>query len=379
MNPNDSNPNLNQVGTSSNGGPFVTQEPTSFGVPQMPASQGVQSVNNVTPTPMPAQGTPVTPVQMPAQGVPVTPTPVAPTPVSNTVVNNPNMEDPNAKLTEVKIPPSASNNVEEPQVINTTKKKASNILLFIIIIILVVFAVNIDKISEMYDNYMKTGSLTASNADPDNTTTSGYIKIDDTSSSKKINNINFYNFRKSTTDLSIGFNYESSVKIDDSASLGIYVELYNSNKEILYKELFKVNDTIEMNSVSNYTMTLESDIHTNAYYALVKQYTISELNTKTTLTCKYNENDYQYENVYYFTNNSLVSYDVTKVSLLDEDTSLEKEYNELKDKVNPSLNNKTLKYSVDLEKDNIIEPIYPKGLTPVIVKSRDTLKKWTCE
>ena len=372
MNPNDntqnSNSNINQAG---NGEPFVVPNPIGFGVPQTPNQQPV----NTPVTPMPANNTPVTPTPMPATNTPVSPTPMS-TPVTPTNVAT---EDPNAKISEVNIPPSAPSGAEEPQVINTTKKKGSNILLFIIIIILIAFAVNIDKMSEMYDNYMKTGSLTASNVTPDNTTTAGFIKIDDTSSSMKVNNINFYNFRKNTEDLTIGFNYEASVKIENVSSLGIYIELYNSNKELLYKELFKVEIALEMNSASNYTMTLDGDIRSEAYYALVKQYTPAELASKSTLTCKNTDNNYQYENVYYFTNNSLVSYDVIKTSLLEEDTSLEKEYNKLKDKVNPSLNNKILKYSVNLDENTSIELLYPKGTTPLVVKNKEIAKKWTCE
>ena len=175
MNPNDSTQTPNSNINQSNGAPFVTPNPIGFSVPQAGGGQApVQNSAPVPPTPMPApQSVPVTPTPMPAQGAAFTPTPVGPTVTPNTTPVNPSptvveqtKEDPNAKLTEVSIPPSAGNNVAEPQVINTAKSKGSNILLFIIIAILVAFALNIDKMSEMYENYMKTGSLTASKVDP---------------------------------------------------------------------------------------------------------------------------------------------------------------------------------------------------------------------
>lgn len=360
------------------------------GVPsgQTTSPQGFTVQGTVTPSvtpspvqPMPAQSVPVTPTPMPAQGTPVAPTPMPATPQTVAPVqvgSEQTKEDPNARLTEVNIPPSVPTATAEPQVINTTKSKGSNILLFIVIIILIIFAVNIDKMSEMYDNYMKTGSLTSNNVNPDNTS-SGFIKIDDATSSMKVKNIKFYNFKKSTEDLTLTFSFEAFEKIEDPAKLNIYVEIYNSEKEMLYRSLFDPQNQIEMNSTSSYTMVLESDIHSDAYYAFVKVYTGTDLSAQSTLTCKYSDTSYNYENKYYFVGNSLTKYDVTKTSIKEDDTTLETEYESLKNTTNAVFNNQSLTYTIDLEKTNIVTPIYPKGLTKAVVKNRETLKEWKCE
>ena len=391
MNPNGNTQGTNQVNSNGFGVPQTNSNVQPQGTPMggIQIGQTVASVptsapvNPVTPSPMPAQGT-ITPqaTPMPAQNTPVIPQPVVtPTPstpvISQSVVENTTKEDPNAKLTEVSIPPSASTTAE-PQVVNTVKSKSSNVLLFIIIIILVAFAINIDKMAEMYDNYMKTGSLTSTTVTPDNTS-DGFIKIDDASSSMKIDDVKFYKFSKEEAELSISFNYETYEKIDSLASLNMYIELYNANKEILYKELFSADGTIQMNVVTKYSMKLDADVFGDAYYAKVVKYTSSEVESTSTLTCTLTDEKYQYENVYHFKNNELISYDVTKTSLNEEDDSLQKEYYDINSKVTASLENKTLKYTVDLELNKDFKAVYPKGLTPTIVKSRETLKKWNCE
>ena len=52
-----------------------------------------------------------------------------------------------------------------------------------------------------------------------------------------LKDIKFYNFRKNDSGKYISFNYLSSVKYSDIKDEEIYLELYDSNKEILYKVL----------------------------------------------------------------------------------------------------------------------------------------------
>lgn len=385
MNPNDNtqnqnqNPNLNQMGGNTNNNQFVNPNPIGFGVQQPQATiTPVQNMapspsNNVAPTPMPSTMQNVTPTQMPASN----PSSVVPTPMTDASTLDQTKEDPNAKIADVYLPPNV-NMQSEPEVINTVKSKGSNILLFIVIIILVFFAINIDKVAEMYENYMKTGSLTEIQGTTNNTTDAGYIKIDDSTSSMKLNDVNFYNFRKDASNNSISLNYESYQNVDDSKSLNIYIELYNSEKELLYKELFNTNSSIGANTSSNYTISTDSDIINDSFYALVRIYSGSEISSTSTLTCTLADNNYNYENTYNFTNNSLMSYDVTKSSLSVDDSNLQNEYNEIASTVGATYVNGVLKYSVDLNNTNI-EPIYNLGVTPTVVKNRSSLEGWNCK
>ena len=77
----------------------------------------------------------------------------------------------------------------------------------------------------------------------------------------------------------------------------------------------------------------------------------------------------------------LSEYKVTKASKKANDNALQNEYNELKSSVsNATLEKNTLKYTVDLNKENgeYVE-IYEKDATLKFVKEKETLKEWKCE
>ena len=239
MNPNENpqtnNNGLNQANESTNVTPFVTPQPIGFNVQQTPQTVSAAGAQP-SPQPMPAQGTNVTPTPMPSAPSNVTPTPVsAPQPQANPVPNTPSAtvveptqvvsnqqiakEDPNAKIAQISVPPSVpQGNVEQVTVDNKKKKKGGSFFLFLVIGLLIYFTINIDKMAQMYDNYMKTGSLTATDVVPDNTT-DGFIKIGEPSSSMKVFNINFYNFTKNNAKSGVSFNYSSFESYDNPTSL----------------------------------------------------------------------------------------------------------------------------------------------------------------
>ena len=347
--------------------------------------------NVVSPTPMPAPAQNYNAAQMPAQPN-VQPVQPAQQPVqqpvqqpSQVVQSTPSMQTP-ASLTgaspKLTIPPAPSPaNPEEVTVVNTTKTKGSNIILIIFLALLILFVFNIDTVLKYYDNYVKTGSLTidTDSANTDNLV-NGYILIDDSTGSIKLENINFYNFRKSG-NLVISLNYLSSVDYSDTKTLGLYIELYNSSKELIYKGLFDTNGAVEKNSVRLYDITLDNYVYTNAYYALVKKYTSEDENAKTTLTCSLNDDNVSYSIVYNFNNNSLVNYSVDKsIKNNTVKSELDNEYNSVSSYVTATYANNKLSYTVDLNNiDDEFNPLYLYGTTPKVVSVKEELKKWKCE
>lgn len=279
---------------------------------------------------------------------------------------------------------------EEITVVNTEKKRTSSIVMIILVAILIAFVFNIDKVIEYYDNYMSTGSLTSKNTnETTNNLVNGYILIGDSISSIEIDKIKFYNFKKKEDESSIIFNYESSSKYDNPSTLNIYIEFYNSEKEIIYKELFNVGSGIEKDVVRTMSLNVPSEVLQNAQYALVKKYTNSEMNSTQTLTCKYNANEDEqvlnYNIVYSFKNNELVSYIVNKQILnYSEDSSsykrLNLEYNMVSQKINAVFEAGNLNYTVNLEENiNDFTPLYEKGTLITIIKNKEKLKEWVCE
>ena len=316
---------------------------------------------------------------------------VEPIPTTVVDVNPTNMQVSNTNITEEVVVdnsiPSASNS-SEPTVINTSKKKTSSIIVIVFVILLIAFVLNIDKVIEYYEQYMSTGTLINNNSASNNNLINGFLQIDDSSTNIKVSDIRFYNFRKSNNN-AITFNYESSTKYNESSNLNIYIELYNSNKELLYKELFNTENIIEKDTVRIYTMMLDSYVYQNAFYGLVKVYTEEEKNSKSTLICKFEETTdgvtAKYQITYNFINDSLTSYDVNKTiennNLLNQYyIDLSSENTEVSNYVTTNFSPLGLSYSVDLT--NKIEefiPLYNENTTPVVIKNKEILKKWNCE
>ena len=320
-------------------------------------------INNTPQTPLQPQNTnvPQSPVQQPVE------------------VNN--------SVTEVPTVPTGN---EEITVVNTERKKTSSIIMLILVGILIAFVFNIDKVIEYYDNYMATGNLTSkTNNETTNNLVNGFILIGENTSRIQIDKIIFYNFKKKDESSSIIFNYESSLKYDNVPSLNIYIEFYNSEKELIYKKLFDLTNTIEKDVVRTDSVIVPSDVLQDAYYALVKKYTQSELNSTQTLTCKYNKNEEEqvlnYNIVYNFKNNELINYIVNK-QILNYNTdsesynSLNLEYLVASQKLNAVFQSGNLNYTIDLEKDlNGYTPLYEKGTLRTIIKNKEKLKEWVCE
>ena len=368
----------------------VASAPVVTPVPQAPSVTQSVVMQEVTPTPVVNETRvtqiPVTPVAQTPNTPNVEPMP-APAPASPVASVTPMPTDPNAQIkpinlsgtqTVTEVPPQAAN-TEQTVITTATRSKGSNVILVIVIIILIAFAFNIDTILEYYENYMETGSLTKTNNTSNNVTTDGFVKIDEATANVRVNNIKFYNFKK-TNPMNVNFNYQSFNGYDNPESLEIYIELYDSNKNLIYVELFNPGKAIEKNTTVNYSMSLDSDVYEKAYYAQVKTYTASEKNASSVVTCKLTDSDYNYENKYTFKNNSLESYEVTMESISENKAVIEEEYNKVKDSLNATYENNILKYSVDLNSEiNGFSPEYKKGLTPQMVKYRSELKKWICE
>ena len=359
---------------------------------------GQGNVVQPTPTPMPSTGVAPTPAPMPAQSAPVAPTPVAPAPQSAPVAPvvpgpaptqavptaSPAQAVPTAAPAQtVGTAPEMPTSSEEVTVINTSKSRVSNVILIIIILILVVFVWNIDKVIEMYERYTETGSLTQNNTTPDNLT-NGFILINDNSSSIKVDTIRFYNFKKSDNN-TITLNYESPSKFQQSSLLKIYIEVYNAEKQLIYKELFDTKGEIEKDTVRIYTLSVTSDVYEGAYYALVKKYTPTDEEKTDTLTCKSSNEVYEYTNTYTFKNDMLSTYEVKKKYKVapeasEEKNDLELEAEKFKDNLNAKYEENTLTYTVDVTKEyEELTPIYSSSATKTVISNKEKLKEWTCE
>lgn len=302
---------------------------------------------------------------------------------STNTINEVNVT-PNATLNEL----SPSN--KETEIINTSHKKSSNIFMFIVIILIIIFIYKIDDVIAYFDNnFSPTINDTVDNTSSSNLV-NGFIVMNENNSFIKVEKIKFYNFVKSNNEIT--YNYVSDKKYKTTDSLGIYIEIYNINKELLYKELVNISnietDTIRLNS-----MKVTNDVYQEAYYILVKTYSEKEKSAKTSLVCKYNVSDDEivlnYQITYNFINNNLNDYTVSKEYL---STELNSKTTEVKDEllnenneaikygISTKYNGNKLIYTVDL--NNVKEgytPLYDSSAVKKTIINKESLKKWNCE
>ena len=353
--------------------------------------------NKVNTEQMPSKPNDVKPVNVPANGTNINPTPMNSSnnqPNQNTV--NPNeviLDKPKQDETNSVVEVATLNSSVAPITeVNTNKKKSGNFLFFLVIIILLVITFYLDNVVDYLteDNYKFLNGIT--NEASSGNLVNGFIKVSEETSFIKIEKIKFYNF-KQTTKNTIAFDYVSSKNISNPQNLEIYIEIYNSNQELLYKELFNPNEKIETDVVSQYKMQVSDDAYSLVFYAKVKVYTKEEKASKQTLTCSHtvkNENiELIYKNTYNFINNELSSYDVSKSYTTNKEsadkekykTEINNEYlNITKYKIVNNYKENLLTYSVDL--NNYPEgftPLYNKGTFMTAVKNKETIKKWTCK
>lgn len=277
----------------------------------------------------------------------------------------------------------------EEQVISTHKKKTSNLIMYILVIILILFVVFIDPIKEFITD--KIIDFKPNNPNTSENLISGFLKLEEKSGYIKVNNIKYYNVKKGD-GTNIILNYEPYKNSSNIEKEGIYIELYNADKEILSKTLFNPSK-IEKEVVRTFTFEVTNDVYTDAFYALVKTYTDEELKSAKTLTCKYTVNNdnitLNYVNTYEFINNSLTKYNVNKIFSYKEDNTESNKYkNELKSEylnindfnIKSEYNDTSLKYSIDLSNEiKDFRPLYKKDTIITIVKNKEELKKWKCE
>ena len=360
----------------------MTPAPSNLEMPE----QVQNPVNNSTPSTAPVSETPGIPTAAPAQEVSAIPE-AAP---AQTVVD--------------------ASKAQEVTVINTAKeKKGGSTLLIVLLVVLVLFVFNMNTVinvfNNLYNSILGKPQVVKNPNDGDNLL-DGYILINE-DSSVETDNIKFYSFKKN--DDALSFTYNASQKIQDVAILGIFIELYNTNKELLYKEVFNVSNGIDREVVKSYSIVLEDDIKASVHYARIRKYTDADYKSTQTLTCSQNlsEGDIKatYNITYNFTNNELMSYNVSKEAtqsipavqtnvdgtINNEGTTteveknkyeieIENEYSSLPTSIRGSLTNGKLTYTVNLENEIAgYTPLYKKGSIITVIKMKETDKGWVCK
>lgn len=283
--------------------------------------------------------------------------------------------------------------ISSQAVINTQKSKTSNTIIVILLLIMAGCVYFIDDILAYFNTNFSPTIKDNKEEELSNNLVDGYIKLGTPDSYMKTGGIKYYNFSLSETNKVI-LSFVSDRKLDETASLGYYLVLYNNDKEIIYKELFSIPKKVEANEVSQYKISLDVDVYEDAKFAKVIKYTDEELIKKYKLVCSYStENNgvkLNYENTYAFENDLLVSYTIVKdYTLPVEETDESKKYKEELDSENTKMTEAGIKteykdnkltYSVSMVKlpDGFI-PLYKNTATKTMIIKKEKLKKWECK
>lgn len=303
----------------------------------------------------------------------------------------------NANVVEA-APTQETKSIEEVSVqteVNTQKSKTSNVIIIVILLFIAAFIFFMDDIMSFFNTtVLPMIKNDVKKEDTSGNLVDGYIRLGDPSSFMKMSGIKFYNFTTSEQNKVI-FSYLSDKKLDSTDSLGYYIVFYNNDKEITYKELFNVNNTIEKGEVNQYRINVDADVYQESKYGKIIKYTEDELQKKYKVTCTFTRDEtdnikLKYENVYNFENDLLVSYSISKEYILPTvETETSKKYKEELDNENTKISevgvttdykDNKLFYSVNLNKlpDGFI-PLYKKTSTKAMIVKKENLKKWECK
>lgn len=235
-------------------------------------------------------------------------------------------------------------------------------------------------------------------------TIDGMLEINKEKGYITANKIKFYNPRK-TTNNQVSVTYLPMNKISNLNSLNLYIEIYNSNKELIARTKFNDKSQLERKVQGLYKMNLNETLYKEAKYfkvVIIDDKEFSNINDN--LICKYNFSDSNvnitYERIYNFTNNGLISYkEIKEVKKINNDevqetdnTTLQKyldifnnENEELK-KTNIqdlTLSESALEYTIvlnEFEKNKSnYQKLYEQGSIKRQIELSDESLNWVCE
>ena len=280
----------------------------------------------------------------------------------------------------------------QSDVIDTEKKTSSNVILVILLIIMALIAFFMQDIINLFNKTIApftTSTTEVTSGD----LIDGYMKIEE-NGFMIVEKVKFYNYKKST-EPNLIINYLPQKNLSSASDYQIYIEIYNSDKVLIYKELFNPSADLEKDTVKQYTMKVTSSVYKSAFYVKVKTYTDDEKKSTSTLTCTYtatgsDELKVIYKTIYNFQNNDLISYDIDKsytttnaesTEALKYKEEIKKEYLKITDyNIKSTYTDTSLKYTIDLSKlPDGFTPSYIKGTVSKTINDKETLKKWVCK
>ncbi len=280
---------------------------------------------------------------------------------------------------------------------NPLERKKERRVLIIIILVLLIFSLLLPSITKLFKSSNSTSKVDDSNKNIKyyKTTEEGMLEIGKEEGNITVNNIKFYNFIKRSNNI-LTLVYLPEDEIKNVNDLNIYIELYNSNKTVIYRTMFTSEGTLERKLQKTYTLTLPSEIYKESVYAKA---TILESKNLTDLTdilvCTKSDTDgvvnYTYKVTYNFSKNGLSNYIVenTISAISGEDIPSDYENTNKKEaELVTSMgvedlvyDESSIKYKVNLINSKVseVKKDYTLGTTKKSVKLEEETNNWSCK
>lgn len=287
------------------------------------------------------------------------------------------------------------------KVVNTLEqRKEFKIAIFIGIGVLL-FALLLPKITSIFTKDSIFTYTDEVNEIVNNKTVDGMLIIGKEEGSITAKKVKFYNPLKRTNN-QISVTYLPDTVIKDVDKLNLYVEIYNSNKNLISRVKFTNIEKLERKVQGNYKIDMNETIYKEAEYLKVTIIKDEEFSNITdNLTCIYENIEgnakVYYKRIYNFTNNGLLSYTVSKsVSKIDvnnvDNTIIEKytklfsTENDVLKKTNIdgiNLTDNSIEYTVNLStlelNNSSYKKLYEQGSIKRQIELSEENLKWMCE
>lgn len=289
----------------------------------------------------------------------------------------------------------------EDKIVNTLEQRNEFKIALIIGISVIIFALLLPTITSIFTKDSIFSYTDKVNEIVNDKTINGMLELNKEEGSITAKRVKFYSPRKSTNN-QISVTYLPETVFNDVDSLNLYIEIYNSNKELITRVKFTNITKLERKVQGSYKINLNETIYKEAKYfkiTIIKDKYFDKIND--TLLCKYTLNDsnlkVDYERLYNFTKNGLLSYKVAKsFTLIDTnnpDLVTKEKYTKLfnteKDNLSKTnlqditLTENTLEYTITLNEFKIGKSTYQKLYEQGSVKRQIELSEenmnWTCE
>lgn len=246
----------------------------------------------------------------------------------------------------------------DTEIVNTLETRKEKKVLIIILASILLAGLLLPTISNLFKAPNK--NVTIDNPVTDdvvyNDTFNNKLEINKSKGNIILKDIKFYSFAKKSNNV-ITLSYLPNKEINNIEDENIFIELYNKNEVVIYREKFVSKNKLIKKNVGVISLNVDEEVYKEVVYGSVKVINSEEFNKVTDiLVCslKQVKDDYNYreKRTFNFSDNGLVSYEINKFveKFVNDEIEVPTEDNtELEDGMNESTADESINNQVNYE------------------------------